>query len=1187
MRTGTYNRFLNQWLFKPEVHANQYLSLDQNLTQRKHSWQQCAPGHLMYSMAEVANVQRLNGNSLSLGTYFWPTATLQARGIDHVPNIDDQCIAGTTGNTADIELFCRSKVYLCIDAAPQGCQAFYPYKTSVVWEKSTDGGLTWYLLDDAKIELDGNVIIIGQSDWFDTQTPYRTQFYGLIDSVRISAGTPRYTGDVAQPFARRCLNYYPQAAIGTTAQDLNGKPIDEYVSFALNLWNYGDIVIRDPMVDPAITTPDAYVPVLHMPPGSKIIPYYVKGRGMNGGYHVVGDLQNPLFTAANYLVKEPRSIKKTVLTNQTFPAYEKDRQLLSYSNISSGLFKQWPAIQFPAHTDMNLTAPDSPRINQALTFEDFDFMPKVNSGKTKIIEVALASTGPLVGKLSGSNKALDSSTVVVGTYVLLKNQDNPVENGIYLVRGQTGGQTLDWLRIQDDSIGLPDDLSTAYIRVTGGVKNIGTSWIMTTPDPIIDTSELVFEQDKILGTYTEDFCVESWFCVPSFVHPAPSGIAGGQSDYPYFIGANMTLLETYYRRRRDGGSPYGGLRIYFKPEETFKTGRIYVDFWVYYSSLFSSPIQPNSWQGPVFVSDVIPANKFHHVAVVRNQNLFALYVNGIKQDEILAQQKRFNPKNITVEQNSHLYRGKGFWGRLADTTDSLSIVIKYPEFTYVSDNAPEYSRNFNGAAGMIKRNNNRTVNLPCEWYKQDATINENGDCTGFVSGVGSATALTKGTWPGLPIPRIPARHHVYIINDNLYGSGGSLPKYDFLFAPTMRFPNTTYPVELATVQNGTMDVYNNILPDTGNIDTGIDEENPLYGVTITRLHPTTELPYTDAFTIDGVPVEENMRVLVRHQTNEAQNGVYIVKNGPWERAPDLSQTTQLRSPYRVLVNGGFTNAGRAFVLDIDSLINPINYIIDVTPLDFKSDTDTTSSGEQFECYVERSICRGEGVEVADEPVVLVFARTTANIDLEVGGFPGSANVPLASYDGSVVNTGFHRVLVAGQTNPAENGIYLMQAGSWTRVEDLKTSEQYKALWAKAVNNEILVSPSTGAKVSDGCSIGYRITLENADEFLLGTDAIDVSTQIEPLNKLYVPTTWTPLEGIVQLHPESQLPLVSSDQQITWNDFIPSSDDRSVWRIWTRCGNTVNYSRNVIVRMASALNVTQTNSTQTLPPPECI
>ena len=241
----------------------------------------------------------------------------------------------------------------------------------------------------------------------------------------------------------------------------------------------------------------------------------------------------------------------------------------------------------------------------------------------------------------------------------------------------------------------------------------------------------------------------------------------------------------------------------------------------------------------------------------------------------------------------------------------------------------------------------------------------------------------------------------------------------------------------------------------------------------------------------------------------------------------------------------------------------------------------------YSIYVERSICRGEGVDVAAEPVVLVFARTTANVNLATGGFPGGLGVPLAAYDGTIVTSGSHRVLVAGQTNPAENGIYLMRAGAWSRVEDLKNTTQYLELQQRAQSNAILVSPSTGSHVGPGCSIGYRMLLDNQTEFLLGSDAINIAPQHEVLNKLYIPTTWTALDGIVDIDAETQLPLVASDAQVEWDDFIPASDDRSVWRIWTRCGNAINYSRNVIVRMASALNVTQTDSIQTLPPQECL
>ena len=1181
MRTNTYNRFLNQWLFIPEVHANQFLNLDPKLTRRVHAFSQCTPGHLMWSMAEVANYQRLGSNSLSLGTYYWPRATLAAKGINYVEKADEVCAASTTGNTADIELFCRSKVFLCIDADPAGCDNFLPYKTSVVWEKSTDGGVTWFILDEGKINLTGNVILIGQSDWTAEESFQNTQFYGLIDSVRISVNTPRYVGDVVQPFARTVRSYTPEAAIGATNQHINGTPIDDYVYFALNLWNHGDIQIRDPLAEN-----DVYISVVHMPPGSKTIPYYVKGRGINGGYLVAGEVQNSLFTDAGELAPDPRKFN-TTLSPTDLATFATQRQLLTYSNLSSGLFSQWPAIQFPAHTDMNTGGTANKRVYQALFLEDADFAPNENSGKTRIFEVALATTGNIEGKIAGSLKTIDGTQAAIDDYVMVKDQDDPRQNGVYRVRGQSAGEALNWVRLTSLYSTATDDLSSVYVRVVGGKVNLGTSWIMTTPNPVIGESDIVFEQDKILGTFDQDFCVESWFKVSSFLHPGYSSLSSSFNNlWPQRIGAKMTLLETYYRRQRDSAQPYSGLRIYFQPEETETTGRVYVDFWEYATPL-AAGVSVDSWDGPVFVSDVIAANTFHHVAVVRNRNTFSLYVNGVKQDSITAQQKKYNPKNLTPAQNSDLYRAKGFYGRITDITDSLSLIIRPPEFTFVPDNGPEYSANFNGAGSMILRNDNRTVNPPCEWYTQDAEFDENGDCTGFISAIGSGSALTLATWPGFPIPNRPANSHVYVINDNLYVEGGSLPKYNFLFAPTMRFPGETFKVELATTPEGQTDVYNDELLDTGNIDTDINASNPLYGMTITRIHPETNLPYTSALTIDGIPVVENMRVLVKDQINKAQNGVYIVKTDAWVRAEDLSTNEQLRRPYRALVESGFTNAGSAFVLDIDNLISSLDYQIGVTPLDFEKDTESTASGERFECYVERSICRGEGVDVADEPTVLVFARTVGPVDLAAGGFPGSAGVPLSSYDGTIITSGTQRVLVGAQTDSRQNGIYNMNAGPWTRTEDLKLSSQYRLLSAQFSGGSILISPLTGDKIGPGCSVGYRMTIDNLADFVLDSDAINVSTTPELLNKLYIPTTWTPLDDIVQLDAESSLPLISSDGQIQWDDFIPATDDLSVWRIWVKCGNTTHYSRNVIVRMASALNITQTNSVQTLPPQECI
>jgi hypothetical protein len=65
----------------------------------------------------------------------------------------------------------------------------------------------------------------------------------------------------------------------------------------------------------------------------------------------------------------------------------------------------------------------------------------------------------------------------------------------------------------------------------------------------------------------------------------------------------------------------------------------------------------------------------------------------------------------------------------------------------------------------------------------------------------------------------------------------------------------------------------------------------------------------------------------------------------------------------------------------------------------------------------------------------VVAATTANIDLATGG--------LLTVDGVTLVAG-DRVLVKSQTAPAENGIYIVASGAWTRAEDYDTAAEIQA-----------------------------------------------------------------------------------------------------------------------------------------------
>lgn len=62
-------------------------------------------------------------------------------------------------------------------------------------------------------------------------------------------------------------------------------------------------------------------------------------------------------------------------------------------------------------------------------------------------------------------------------------------------------------------------------------------------------------------------------------------------------------------------------------------------------------------------------------------------------------------------------------------------------------------------------------------------------------------------------------------------------------------------------------------------------------------------------TIDGVALAEDDRVLVKDQTDESENGLYVVDTGNWRRSKDFSRTDDVVKGTSVMVVEGTLNAG--------------------------------------------------------------------------------------------------------------------------------------------------------------------------------------------------------------------------------------------------------------------------------------
>jgi hypothetical protein len=104
---------------------------------------------------------------------------------------------------------------------------------------------------------------------------------------------------------------------------------------------------------------------------------------------------------------------------------------------------------------------------------------------------AVATTANIT--LSGL-QAIDTYTTLAGDRVLVKNQTNQTQNGIYIAASGA------WSRSTDANTSA--ELSNASLYVTNGSINLDTGWTQTTANPTIGSSNIVFAQFTGGGSFT-------------------------------------------------------------------------------------------------------------------------------------------------------------------------------------------------------------------------------------------------------------------------------------------------------------------------------------------------------------------------------------------------------------------------------------------------------------------------------------------------------------------------------------------------------------------------------------------------------------------------------------------------------------------------------------------------------------
>lgn len=85
-----------------------------------------------------------------------------------------------------------------------------------------------------------------------------------------------------------------------------------------------------------------------------------------------------------------------------------------------------------------------------------------------------------------------------------------------------------------------------------------------------------------------------------------------------------------------------------------------------------------------------------------------------------------------------------------------------------------------------------------------------------------------------------------------------------------------------------------------------------------RVATTSQTTLSGLQTIDGISLSEGDRVLVKSQTNKAENGIYVAKNGVWSRSEDAAESSQIVYGMYLFVDEGMQNIGSGWTLQAES-----------------------------------------------------------------------------------------------------------------------------------------------------------------------------------------------------------------------------------------------------------------------------
>ena len=128
------------------------------------------------------------------------------------------------------------------------------------------------------------------------------------------------------------------------------------------------------------------------------------------------------------------------------------------------------------------------------------YVQSVAQGANLKLPVIAATTANIGNLATAAPDTLDGVSLEANDRVLVKDQTDATQNGIYVVTTLGTGADGVWTRASDNNSSA--EIASTYVFVEEGTNNADTAWYMTSNSPVLGTDNVVFQQYNALGQVT-------------------------------------------------------------------------------------------------------------------------------------------------------------------------------------------------------------------------------------------------------------------------------------------------------------------------------------------------------------------------------------------------------------------------------------------------------------------------------------------------------------------------------------------------------------------------------------------------------------------------------------------------------------------------------------------------------------